>query len=417
VRRAEPNSLRAVDFEEANLVRGLRLAEAQAAWAFARDIAWTLAAFYKARGRSAEWAALRASLLRRLGRDLPEGTDRDQAKANLWVFLLGNEANAAVEHNELAAAEAAHLRVLDYLLAHQDSAAEHDIAWTYLRLGVVAMSRRQYDRAEAWCQKALAIYERPGQEHNGEIYFQLGRLALERGQHDRAEEWYRKALAIGERLGLEWNAAATCHSLGVVAWSRGQHDQAQEWYQKALAIHERLGLEAEAAADYHTLGKVEQLRGRYDQAEEWYRKALAIRERLGLELRAAHDYQELGVVARWRGQYVRAAEWYRKALATYERLGHPSWQVEALEVLGQLCRDQNQVEEAISWLGQALIIATAHDMRVAGRIIAELGGLVDRVGEQCFSATWKQTFPDHATLLERLCTAAHESSSPPAQAG
>ena len=63
--------------EEANLLRALRLAEGQAAWAPAQAVVQTLDGFYEYRGRFDEWRALRTRLLERLGRAAPAAGDRD----------------------------------------------------------------------------------------------------------------------------------------------------------------------------------------------------------------------------------------------------------------------------------------------------------------------------------------------------
>jgi tetratricopeptide (TPR) repeat protein len=72
-------------------------------------------------------------------------------------------------------------------------------------------------------------------------YHQLGRVAEERGDFDAAEAWYCKSLAINERQGDEHGAAITYHQLGTLAQKRRDFDAAEEWYRKALAVFERLG--------------------------------------------------------------------------------------------------------------------------------------------------------------------------------
>jgi hypothetical protein len=54
----------------------------------------------------------------------------------------------------------------------------------------VAEERRQFEAAEAWYRKSLAIEEKQGNEHGAaSTYGQLGLLALRRGQLEAAASW------------------------------------------------------------------------------------------------------------------------------------------------------------------------------------------------------------------------------------
>jgi tetratricopeptide (TPR) repeat protein len=367
VSRGERNAVAAVSVEEANLLRALRLAELEEEWKRAQAMAQTLGEFYEVQGRLDEWNALRGQLLDRVGREPPPGAGRE--RANLWMYLLGNEANRAQERHELARAEAAYRSILDYLLSLDDPALESKVAVGYHQLGMIAEERAQFDPAEAW---------------------------------------YRQALEIEERLGLERDAASDYHQLGMIAQERGQFEQAEAWYRQALEIFERLGLERYAALDYHQLGRIAQEWGQLDQAEAWYRQALEIYERLGLERDAASDYHQLGNVAYLRQQFDRAEAWYRQALEIFERLGHPPLLVNTLAQMGLLRRDQARPGEAVAWLGRALFIAAKYQMRVTGQVLVNLARLMGVMGEEAFTAAWREAFPDQAPPWDALRRASED---------
>jgi tetratricopeptide (TPR) repeat protein len=85
----------------------------------------------------------------------------------------------------------------------------------------------------------------------------LGMIAEERRDFDEAEEWYRKSLAIEEKLKNEYGQAITLHQLGMIAEERRDFDEAERLYLKAEAIFEKY-------RDEHYLsivrGSVERLR-------------------------------------------------------------------------------------------------------------------------------------------------------------
>jgi len=439
VRKADRNAVIAVTVEEANLLRALRLAEMNEKWTIAQSIAQTLREFYEARGRTGEWDALRGRLLGSVGLEMSPDADRD--RANLWMYLLSVEANRAMARNDLNTAESAYQCILDYLVSLDDPEIEAQIAPTYHQLGNVAFERQDFgraevwytkaleiferlglgryaasdyhqlgniayerqdfDQAEVWCTKALDIRERLGLERDAASdYHQLGNIAYERQDFDQAEVWYTKALDIRERLGLEREAAPEYYQLGMVAQDRQDFDQAEVWYRKALEICERLGLERDAARVYHQLGMVAQDRQDFDQAEVWYTKALDIRERLGLERYAADDYHNLGMVAQDRQDFDQAEVWCRKALEVLERLGHPPLMVNTLALLGILSREQGQFREAVSWLGRALSIAAEYKMRIGNQIMQWLADVMKAMGEEEFTAAWREAMPGQEATLE-----------------
>ena len=441
VREGKRASVSTVAREEGNFLRALRLAEMEKEWAAAQYIVQLLGEFYGVRGRADEWIALRTRVLREVGRDAPPTSERD--RADLWLHLVGGEAQSALEANRLAAAEADYRRGLDFLVSLKDAEVEPQFAVGYHQLGIIEQRRNRLDEAEDWYRKALEIRERLGLERDATSdYHQLGILAEKRAQFDAAEEWYRKALEIRERLGLERDAASDYHQLGIIAQERNQLDEAEGWCRKALEIYDRLGLEGDAADEYHQLGTIAEDRKQSDEAEGWYRKALEIRERLGLEAEAATTYHGLGMIAHKRnrlgeaeGWYRKALEvyerlglepkaatayhglgviaqqqqrfddaegWYRKALGVYERLEHPLLLVSTLAQLGLLRLDQERLCEAVSHVGEALAIASRYEQSDRSYILVVLGHLMHQMGESEFTAAWTEAFEGQEPPLDAI---------------
>ena len=430
VRKANQNAVSIVEIEELNFLRALRIAVKTEQWALAQAIAQTLHEFYEIRGRFREWSALRSSLLDHTGREI--SIDAPRNLADLWMFLLGNEANEALRENRLDDAEHFYKTIIQYLQTktlpepeakpkiavcyHQlgiiaeerqrfDVAEqwyrkaleirerlglERDAATDYHQLGMIAQERQQFDVAEQWYRKALEIYERLSMERDAAYeYHQLGIIAQERQQFDVAEQWYRKALEIRERLDMERDAADDYHQLGMIAQERLHLDEAEQWYRKALEIFERLNLEIDAAYDYHQLGMIAQERQQFDVAEQWYRKALEIFERLGLERYAADEYHQLGMIAEERRQFDVAEQWYRKALEIYDKIGHPPLKVNTLAQFGVL-RFRQRRYHSVAWFAKAYEIASAYNMPVAERIKSDLRRLLEVMGREDFVRAWRE---------------------------
>jgi tetratricopeptide (TPR) repeat protein len=245
------------------------------------------------------------------------------------------------QRGQYEAARAAYLRALT------SSPHEQGAALTYHQLGRIAQEQRDFEQAQTWNRKALAIFEKYGDENGAALtYHQLGIIAQEQGDFGSAEAWYRKALAIFEKQGDEHGPANTYGQLGTMAQDQGDFEGAEAWHRKALAIFEKQGDERGAAIVYHQLGMIAAERGDFGGAEAWYRKALAIFEKQGDEHRAALTYHQLGRLAEEQGDFEGAEAWYRKALAIFEKQGDEYGAANTYGQLGVLTASQKHYEQA-----------------------------------------------------------------------
>ena len=153
--------------------------------------------------------------------------------------------------------------------------------------------QKQYDKANEWVEKTLAVQSDYSWAHN-----QRGLIA--RDQKDYA----RAAAAFEQAHKLDPKEPSFAINLADTYRLQKQHDKANEWVEKALAVqsdyslaHERRGLIAQDQKDYerataafeeaHKLDPKEpsfainladtyRLQKQYDKANEWVEKALAV---------------------------------------------------------------------------------------------------------------------------------------------
>jgi len=236
VRNANQNAVSIVKIEELNFLRALRIAVKTEQWALAQAIAQTLHEFYEIRGRFREWSALRSSLLDHTGREI--SIDAPRNLADLWMFLLGEEANEALRENRLDDAEHFYVKIIQYLQKTlPEPETEPKIAVCYHQLGIIAQKRQHFDVAEQWYRKALEIDERLGMERYAAYdYHQLGIIAQERRQFDVAEQWYRKALEIYDKIGHLPLKVNTLAQFGVLRFRQGRLHESVAWFAKAYGI-------------------------------------------------------------------------------------------------------------------------------------------------------------------------------------
>jgi len=197
VRNANQNAVSIVEIEELNFLRALRTAVKTEQWAIAQAIAQTLHEFYEIRGRFREWSALRSSLLDHTGREI--SIDAPRSLADLWMFLLGEEANEALRENRLDDAEHSHKTIIQYLQTQTLSEPETEpkIAVGYHQLGMIAEERQQFDVAEQWYRKALEICDKIGHPPlKVNTLAQFGVLRFRQGRLHESVAWFAKAYGI-----------------------------------------------------------------------------------------------------------------------------------------------------------------------------------------------------------------------------
>ncbi|MFI6296626.1 CHAT domain-containing protein, partial [Nonomuraea sp. NPDC050790] len=245
-----------IDLQRRNLGSMLGYALDHQLWEHAQAIIQPLDEYWDLRGLSEEaqgWAD-RARLLLEGPDGAAPGLDTDAGQ--LWLYIVGREADRHLQAHRLEEAQHTYLSLL-IALQQQTPPPQGHIAVTYHQLGIVAQLRGRLDEADAWYRKSLTIEEelgdRPGMAGS---YHQLGRVAQLRGLLDEADAWYRKSLTIFEELGNRPGMAASYHQLGILAQLRGLLDEADAWYRKALTLKEGLGDRPGMADSYHQLGMV-----------------------------------------------------------------------------------------------------------------------------------------------------------------
>ena len=184
-----------LSFEEPNFLQSLRLAQQRQQWAEVQSLLQALEELYKRTNRKAEGGPLRQQALQQVGEHLGEVRTKGQEAFDLWMYLKGQDANAALEIADLDGAEAVYQEILNELVALEDSRFESKIAVFYHQLGRVAQARRDYAQAEAFYKKALAIKEQAGDTYSAAYEYQgLGDIAKETESWSDAAQWYQKAI-------------------------------------------------------------------------------------------------------------------------------------------------------------------------------------------------------------------------------
>lgn len=287
-------------------------------------------------------------------RSLREKIDkRDVPKAEIAKWLLLNGL-LDYELHESSSAESALMRLFTLAQERKD---ETLLAIACHNLGMIAQQRRDFNAAETWYRKSLAIEERLENGYGAaQTYHQLGNIAVERRDFNTAEAWYWKSLEVREKLGDDFGTAQTYHQLGRIAEEQRDFGAAETLYRKSLEIKERLGDDNSAGITYHQLGNLAMKQRDLDAAEAWYRKSLMIEERLGDDCVVAQIYHQLGMISQGRKDIDAAEAWYRKSLEIKERQGNEYGTSSTYHQLGRIAQERHDFDTAKAWFNKSLKI-------------------------------------------------------------
>ncbi|HET6515676.1 MAG TPA: tetratricopeptide repeat protein [Thermodesulfovibrionales bacterium] len=162
----------------------------------------------------------------------------------------------------------------------------------YNGLGLAYYNMRQYDRAIAQFERAVALYPSYGAAFNN-----LGNALYQKGLYDRAIEAETRAIALGSDNPVFY------FGRGMSLAKKGDYDSAIKDYTRAIAI------DPGYADAYNNLGFVYHLRGAFSLAIEQYSQAIA------LDARNALFFENRGLAYAGNGELDKAIEDYSQAIA------------------------------------------------------------------------------------------------------
>ncbi|HEU0021456.1 MAG TPA: tetratricopeptide repeat protein, partial [Dehalococcoidia bacterium] len=350
----QDSGVTAILAEEGNLTQALGLALESGQWDNAQLLIQPLAQVYRMQKRFVELRRLRRQILETVGQTAAVAAGK--GAADLWLYLLGTEANEAVDRRELRYAENLNQQLHDYLTSQEGGDLDPRTAAVYHQFGLIALHRWQLDQAAGWFQKSLAIIE-PGEDDRASVaddYFALGQVKQYQRYYSEAREWYQKALDIHQRLPDDEEMVKDYRALGAVSLLKFEYQEAESWYQRARAAVEELRDEETAVLIFHELGTVSHSQYLFDEAISWYEQALNLSDRLGLHEQMAVEFHHLGLLHQARGiVYEDAEDWFMTALEQWDRVGNRRAAGDECRQLGVLFHEQKRYTDAEKWYHQA----------------------------------------------------------------
>ena len=393
----QDSGVTAILAEEGNLTQALGLALEAQQWDNTQLLIQPLAQVFRMQKRFPELRRLRSQLLEVLGETASAAEEK--GAIDLWLYLLGTDANESVDMGELERAEVLNQQLQEYLEAREDSDSDPRTAAVYYQFGQIALKRWRLDEADEWFTKSLAIIEQTPiaqMEDEGQLataadnYYGMGQVKQYQRLYADSKDWYQKALDIHQRIPDEEEMVKDYRSLGLVCQLRFEYDEAENWYQRARNIVEETRDEETAILVFHELGTLSHAQYLFEDAQRWYDQALSLADRLGKQEQMAIEFHHLGLLHQVRGiVYEEAEEWFLAALEARERLGDRRGMGDECRQIGVLYHEQQKLEEAKQWYNQAReIFEEIRDVQRTSRTYGQLGMVAEQEGDLPGALGW-----------------------------
>lgn len=248
------------------------------------------------------------------------------------------------------------------------------IASYFNDLGMVALSRRELNKAEEYFRRAITAQEKQPSENLvfATSLYGLGSVAWYKRDLKSAEEYGRRALTIREQVAPNsLDVAQSLNYLGSMAFQGGDLDAAEKYWVQASDIRSRLAPDSRATAwTYSNLGSLLWQKGDLERAETYQHRALDLQTKADPNSSGVADALcGLAIVAWEKGELKTAENLYRHALRIYERIAPKSGDVaETLSNIASLLADRGELIDSERYLRRSLGIEQGlshHSVNVA----------------------------------------------------
>jgi eukaryotic-like serine/threonine-protein kinase len=340
----------------------------------------------------------------------------------LLAEMLGLLGKVYVQLGVYAEAERLYQRALDLELQRLGPESPR-LAESYRLLGGAMHRQAKYPAARPMMERALALYQRRGDELAASGALQdLALLTRAQGDNEQARGMLLEVVSVRSRLGEpdSPDLAKALNNLGLVLWREKRYRAAAVVFKRSLAIHRKHEGEVSSlvAGTEENLAMVLNLAGDGQAARPHIESAVYVLERLfdRPHPKLANALSSAGYLAAGRGELERAAELYHRSIAVYEAAEmahHPdaSYPLRHLGALRAKMGDQRAalehyqralgIRERAFGLEHRLVAETLIDVADAQQALGDLAGAEASL-RRALAVNRVTAGPKHETIAQTL---------------
>lgn len=275
------------------------------------------------------------------------------------LITLGNLGKLSFRRAEYDPAEAYYAKGLALAQKHEDLSAECAMA---RGLGDVALSSGEFEAAREHYQEGLRLARKKVASHHVVgLNASMGALYLAQERLKGAEKYFERALNWARKDEDRPNLTAILANLGDLFARKGEYEQAGAYYWESLTYARLTGKVKEVADLTVILGGLARELGKDRKAHDYFRDALALAKKLGDRALMAQIQGKLGELAMKGGEFYTAKVLLDAGLRLAREIGHEELTIELLINLGSLHQEQNSLPDARSAFREALSLAVGID--------------------------------------------------------
>ncbi|MDQ3856099.1 MAG: tetratricopeptide repeat protein [Chloroflexota bacterium] len=305
--------------------------------------------------------------------------------------LLAAGGHLAVQHEDLACGGA--LLEASAQLFHElgDRAGT---AYTYLWLAESLRFRQQNEKARAYLDEALGLFQALGNwVGEYEVHYQLSGIARQQ-EHNLtlAATHLEPALHLARSKGDRRRTASALKDLGAIARDQGEERQAEALLGEALSLYREIGADEGVGEVLHNLGETALVMGDYERAAALSGESIAIFRGIGYKLFIGLALTNLGYAERHLGNREGARAAYAESMQVFGDLGLSGAVSLGLAGMAGIAAQQGQAMRAARLWAAAAVLAQgppavpAHRAEYERDIVAPRAAL----GEEAFAAAWAE---------------------------
>ncbi|CAF4654626.1 unnamed protein product, partial [Rotaria sp. Silwood2] len=221
----------------------------------------------------------------------------------------------------------------------------------YHNIATVAMKQHNFDESLLWLNKTLKIYESSPHPLIGVTYLAIGNVYYSKKQFNRALQSYKMALKVfWQDHGEQHYLTATCYlDMGNLHYVQKHLKEAHDLYRKALLIEQNRD-SLNLPSVYNNLANVLDDLGDIQEAVNCYEKALNIRQKLlpSDHPLLASSYHNLGMAYGKCGKFKEADQCYEQEDEIMRQ--HPELVVDQIKYKCPRCHQRVYVSSTFGFL-------------------------------------------------------------------
>lgn len=198
------------------------------------------------------------------------------------------------------------------------------LADTYLLLVTNYSGTAEYDKGSEAVYKALAIYEKEGNQRGiGQCYTKISDLLYYSDSYAEGAEYCKKAIAIQEKNGYDDDLALSYRRLAENQLFLGNLDESLQNMNTSINLYKKIGeLGPPLLACYNGRGNIYKYMERYDEAIADYNRCYDGAEKIGFTRYMMPPTANIGHVYILQGKYAEALPYNLRAIEIMKRIGN-----------------------------------------------------------------------------------------------